>query len=76
MKDGLKHMGFDKTKNPYAVRAEQLANLHTKISDEYCMGHKKYSIPRIIAFSNKLYLNLCKMNEKTIEFEKELMLKD
>lgn len=69
-------MAFDINKNPYAIRAKQLADTHTKISEAYCSGLQQYPIPRMIAVSNKLYLHLCKMNEKTIEFEKELLLKD
>lgn len=76
MKDGVNRMTFDKSKNPYAIRAEQIANLHSKITEAYCGGSKKYPIPRMIAVSNKLYLHLCKMNDKTIKFEQELMIKD
>ncbi len=49
MKDGVNRMTFDKSKNPYAIRAEQIANLHSKITEAYCVGSKKYPIPRMIA---------------------------
>lgn len=75
-KGGLRHMEFNINKNPYAIRANQLANLHQRLTQVYCEGNSKYTMPRMLTVSNKLYLHICKMNEKTIEFEKQLLLKD
>lgn len=61
------------TNNPYSIRVDQLADVHSKVVDKYCRSEQPIPFKRYVQFTDKLYIHMGKMGQKAIEWEKERM---